>query len=70
MPIAYDVGDIKGQLEGLKLTVKNFRDLKKKFNQVILNYNSFRKKIILLKKKKLKMVNTQLKDFDKIFLSK
>ena len=70
IPIAYDIGDIKGQLEGLKLTVKHFRDLKKKFNHVILNHKSFKKKIILLKKQKLKMINKQFKDLDKIFLSK
>ena len=70
VPIAYDIGGIKEQLEGLKLSVKHFRDLKKKFNYVILNHKSFKKKIILLKKQKLKMINKQFKDLDKIFLSK
>jgi len=70
VPIVYDIGGIKEQLEGLKLTVKNFRDLKKKFNHVVLNHKSFKKKIILLKKQKLKMISKQFKDFDKIFLTK
>ena len=67
VPIAYDIGDIKGQLEGLNLTINNYRNLKTKLNHVILNYKNFRKKIILLKKKKLKRINIDFNNFDKVF---
>ena len=70
VPIAYDIGDIKRQLEGMNLMVNNFKNLKNKLNHVLLNYKSYKKKIILLKKKKLKRINIDFKDFDKVFLLK
>lgn len=50
--------------------VNNFKNLKNKLNHVLLNYKSYKKKIILLKKKKLKRINIDFKDFDKVFLLK
>ncbi len=70
VPIAYDVGSIKEQLEGVKLTVTNFILLKKKLRQVVNNYVSYQKKIVFLKKKKLRMINKEFNDLDNIFLSK
>ena len=70
VPIAYNIGSIKDQLEGVKLTVSNFILLKKKLKQVVSNYVNYQKKIILLKSKKLKMTNKEFKDLDNIFLSK
>ena len=70
VPIAYDIGSIKGQLEGIKLTVPNFISLKKKLKEVITNYATFQKKIIFLKRKKLNMINREFQDLDNIFLSK
>ena len=70
VPLAYNIGSIKSQLEGIQLTVQNFMQLRKKLNQVILNYTTFKKKINFLKKRKLKRINTELKGLDNIFLSK
>ena len=70
VPIAYDIGSIKDQLEGIKLTVSNFILLKKKLKQVVSNYANYQKKIVFLKRKKLKMINKEFKDLDNIFLSK
>ena len=70
VPIAYDIGSIKEQLEGVKLTVTNFILLKKKLRQVVNNYVSYQKKIVFLKRKKLRMINKEFNDLDNIFLSK
>ena len=68
IPISYDIGDIKNQLENTNLIAKNFISLQKKLIHVTFNHIKYKQKIIRLKKKKLKLIKKQKENLDKIFL--
>lgn len=67
IPIAFNQGDIKGQIGEMGLVANNYIQMKKKLLMVFKNYNKIKKRIIDNKKIKLNTVSQKLKILDNIF---
>lgn len=67
IPISFNVGDIRNQLDNLDLVVENYNSLKKKFIYVLKNYNSYKTKIKILKIKRLILLKKKFTILDNFF---
>ena len=67
VPISYNIGDVKNQLNNNELIVSNFNQLSKKLSEVIINISKYRK--IVDKINKIRKVNAMhyLFKLDKLF---